>query len=155
MTISTTIPAAPDGEPVMSFAQERLWFMDAYAPGTTAYTIPEAWRLRGAVDPVALAAALDRVAARHEPLRTRFPATVDGRPAVLVDDAATIPLTTAEAASGDAARTLVDAFLAEPFDLAAGPTARALLTTIARRARARARGSPHRGRRLVHRAAAR
>ncbi|MET7951701.1 amino acid adenylation domain-containing protein [Micromonospora sp. NPDC005324] len=127
----TTIPVLPDGEAVMSFAQERLWFMDAYAPGTTAYTIPEAWRLRGRVDPEALAEALNRVAARHEPLRTRFPATVDGRPVVLVDDVGAIPLTTAEAGSDDAVSALVDAFMAEPFDLAAGPVARGMLITIA------------------------
>ncbi|WP_329101234.1 amino acid adenylation domain-containing protein [Micromonospora sp. NBC_01699] len=127
----TTIPVLPDGEPVMSFAQERLWFMDAYAPGTTAYTIPEAWRLRGPVDPAALAEALNRVVARHEPLRTRFPATVDGRPVVLVDDVGAIPLTTAEAGSDDAVSVLVDAFMAEPFDLAAGPVARGMLITIA------------------------
>ncbi|MFK3979642.1 amino acid adenylation domain-containing protein [Micromonospora sp. NPDC050397] len=127
----TTIPVLPDGEPVMSFAQERLWFMDAYAPGTTAYTIPEAWRLRGPVDPEALAEALNRVAARHEPLRTRFPATVDGRPVVLVDDAGAIPLTVARAGSDETVSALVDAFMAEPFDLAAGPVARAMLITIA------------------------
>ncbi|MCE7004694.1 amino acid adenylation domain-containing protein [Kibdelosporangium philippinense] len=126
----TTIPVVPGAEPVMSFAQERLWFMDAYAPGTTAYTIPEAWRLRGAVDPAALAAALNRVAARHEPLRTRFPATVDGRAVVLVDDVGAIPLTTAEAVSDDAVGALVDAFMAEPFDLTAGPVARGMLITI-------------------------
>ncbi|WP_211267044.1 non-ribosomal peptide synthetase/MFS transporter [Nonomuraea candida] len=136
-----TIPVVPDGEPVMSFAQERLWFMDAYAPGTTAYTIPEAWRLRGPLDPAALAAALNRVAARHEPLRSRFPATGDGRPVMVVDDAGTIPLTIAEAVSsdgvsgdgvsGDDVGALVDAFMAEPFDLAAGPVARALLIRIA------------------------
>ncbi|WP_249998248.1 non-ribosomal peptide synthetase/MFS transporter [Actinoplanes sp. M2I2] len=125
-----TIPVAPDGEPVMSFAQERLWFMEAYAPGTTAYTIPEAWRLRGTVDPAALAEALNRVAARHEPLRTRFPATVDGRPVALIDEDGAIPLSTAQAGSGDALAALVDAFLAEPFDLAAGPVARAKLITI-------------------------
>jgi amino acid adenylation domain-containing protein len=115
----------------MSFAQERLWFMDAYAPGTTAYTIPEAWRLRGAVDPAALGAALQRVAARHEPLRTRFPATEDGRPVMLLEEVGEIPLATAEAGSDDAAGALVDAFVAEPFDLAAGPVARAMLITIA------------------------
>ena len=61
----TTIPVVHDGEPVLSFAQERFWFMEVYAPGTTAYTIPVARLLRGAVEPAALAAALNRVAARH------------------------------------------------------------------------------------------
>ena len=130
----TTLPAIPvvhDGEPVMSFAQERLWFMDAYAPGTTAYTIPEAWRLHGPLDPAALAGALDRVVARHEPLRTRFPPTVDGRPVMAIDDVGAIPLVTAEAESDAAVGALVDAFMAERFDLITGPVARAILITIA------------------------
>ncbi|MDP9794188.1 amino acid adenylation domain-containing protein [Catenuloplanes nepalensis] len=126
--LTTTIPVLPDdGEPVMSYAQERLWFMDAYAPGSTAYTIPEVWRLHGAVDPEALRAALDRVAARHEPLRTRFPATVDGRPVVHIDADGTIPL---DVVDGGDVPTLLDDFLAVPFDLATGPVARALLISV-------------------------
>lgn len=128
------IPTAPDDELVMSFAQERHWFMDAYTPGTTAYTIPEAWRLHGAVDPSALAAALTRVAERHEPLRTRFPAGADGHPRALVvplgDEADPVPLRLRRADSDEAARRHVDAFMAEPFDLATGPVARALLVTL-------------------------
>ncbi|WP_232663170.1 non-ribosomal peptide synthetase/MFS transporter [Pseudonocardia sp. TRM90224] len=129
-TVATTIPSLPDGEPApLSFAQERLWFMDQYLPGSPAYTIPVARRLRGPLDPTALEAALAQVAARHEPLRSRFPAAADGTPALVVDGA--VPLDTAEAPDVEGARELVTAFLAAPFDLAVGPVARALLVRIA------------------------
>src|SRR5262245_14409233 len=79
--------------PPLSFAQERLWFMDQLAPGTAAYTVPIAVRLRGPLDVPLLRQALDAVAARHETLRTRFPTTVDGRPMAVVDESVTVPLT--------------------------------------------------------------
>ncbi|MEU0569104.1 amino acid adenylation domain-containing protein [Nonomuraea sp. NPDC005983] len=127
-----TIPALPPGQPPpLSYAQERLWFMEQYAPGNVAYTIPFVRRLRGPFAAGALAGALNRVAARHQPLRTRFPAGADGQPSVLVADEVTVPLTTAEAETAEAARALVDPFLAEPFDLASGPVIRALLVRLA------------------------
>ncbi|MER6944217.1 amino acid adenylation domain-containing protein [Nonomuraea sp. NPDC000554] len=127
-----TIPALPPGQsPPLSYAQERLWFMEQYAPGNVAYTIPFVRRLRGPFAAGALAGALNRVAARHQPLRTRFPAGADGQPSVLVADEVTVPLTTAEAETVEAARALVDPFLAEPFDLASGPVIRALLVRLA------------------------
>ncbi|WP_214321296.1 non-ribosomal peptide synthetase/MFS transporter [Nonomuraea sediminis] len=123
-----TIPRLPEGEsPPLSFAQERLWFMEQYTPGNAAYTIPYVRRLRSPVTEDALASALNAVANRHEPLRARFPATDDGRPAMELADAIAVPLTTADAADDDEASGLVDAFLAEPFDLATGPLLKALL----------------------------
>src|SRR6185369_12169563 len=63
----------------LSFAQERLWFLDRLAPGRAVYNIPAAIRLSGALDAEALAGALDDLAAQHEVLRTVFPA-VEGEP---------------------------------------------------------------------------
>ncbi|HEX3531179.1 MAG TPA: amino acid adenylation domain-containing protein [Thermoanaerobaculia bacterium] len=77
------VPVARGGEPVLSFAQERLWFLDQLAPGTSAYNIPGSLRFSGEIEPVALERALDEIRSRHEILRTRYGA-VEGRAVVRV-----------------------------------------------------------------------
>ena len=47
-------PASRDGELPLSFAQERLWFLDQLDPGNTSYNMPSAVRLRGPLDVEAL-----------------------------------------------------------------------------------------------------
>jgi hypothetical protein len=56
----------------LSFAQQRLWFLDQLYPGTAVYNIPAAMRLRGWLDQPALTRALAVVIDRHHILRTRF-----------------------------------------------------------------------------------
>ncbi|MGW4247347.1 amino acid adenylation domain-containing protein, partial [Nocardia sp. NPDC004722] len=63
----------------LSFAQQRMWFVNAFAPESASYTIPLVLRLSGALDVAALTTALLDVLARHEVLRTRYP-DVDGVP---------------------------------------------------------------------------
>ena len=63
----------------LSFAQERLWFLDQLIPGSPAYTIFDAVRLRGPLDVDALRRALTELVRRHEILRSTFP-SVAGRP---------------------------------------------------------------------------
>ncbi|MCK2215701.1 amino acid adenylation domain-containing protein [Actinomadura sp. ATCC 31491] len=136
--VRRVVPVRAAGELPLSHAQERLWFLEQFAPGTAQLTIPIRVRLRGPLDADRLAAALAATAAGHDALRMRFPATGDGRPRVTVAEAATgeaageevLPLTVREAAGEDAARALVEEFLAAPFDLAAGPVARALLVRL-------------------------
>ena len=55
-----------------SFAQQRLWFLDQFEPGSTEYITPTALRLRGPLDVDALNRALTALVARHESLRTTF-----------------------------------------------------------------------------------
>ncbi|MEU8367815.1 non-ribosomal peptide synthetase/MFS transporter [Micromonospora tulbaghiae] len=131
-----TAPAAritprPSGAEVpLSYAQERVWFMDQLAPGEAAYHIAVPLRVRGPLDVDALRAALTGLAERHESQRTRFPADADGRPTVVVADTADVPLTVVDAPDEAAAQALVDAAAAEPFDLANGPLLRALLIRL-------------------------
>ncbi len=73
------LPAPADAEPALSFAQERLWFIDQLEPGSAAYAMPVARSLRGVVDRGALERAFQALVARHAVLRTTF-AAVDGRP---------------------------------------------------------------------------
>ena len=129
-----TIQARAGGvAPPLSFAQERLWFMEQLVPGSAALTIPVALRLRGALDAGALRLALGDVADRHEALRMCYPAGEDGRPEVRVREAdgSQLPLRVLSAGSADAAQDLVGAAIAEPFDLATGPVARAALVRLA------------------------
>ncbi|MFJ6214981.1 amino acid adenylation domain-containing protein [Streptomyces sp. NPDC092296] len=132
---AATIPRRPEGTaPPLSFAQERLWFMDQFVPDSTAYTIPQVVRLRGALDRARLARALDRVVARQESLRMRFPADPDGTPHVQVDPdgGVTLGQRVPDPALGPAERDeLLARWVAEEtartFDLAHGPLLHACL----------------------------
>lgn len=68
----------------VSFAQERLWFLDQLRPGTPDYLLPLALRIRGPLDVTALTEAFQAIVDRHEVLRTRY-VEVDGRPVAHVD----------------------------------------------------------------------
>src|SRR3954463_7497586 len=63
----------------LSFAQERLWFLDQLVPESPAYTVFDAVRLCGPLDVGALRLAVSEVVRRHEVLRSTFP-SVDGGP---------------------------------------------------------------------------
>ena len=72
-------PTARDGRVPLSFAQQRLWFLEQLGEPGSAYHIHRPLRLRGALDRTALVRALDAIVVRHEALRTTF-AQVDGSP---------------------------------------------------------------------------
>ena len=70
----------------LSFAQQRLWFLDQWEPGSTAYLLPYAWRLKGRLDIQALTASFEQLVARHESLRTSF-SMVEGQPMQVIASA--------------------------------------------------------------------
>ncbi|WP_344786239.1 amino acid adenylation domain-containing protein, partial [Gordonia caeni] len=74
----------------LSFAQQRMWFINRFDPGTSNYNIPFALSLTGVLDVGALRSALVDVVSRHEVLRTTYPA-IDGVPHQLVHPATSVP----------------------------------------------------------------
>ena len=79
------------GPAPLSFAQERLWFLDQLEPGNPYYNIHKAVRWKGPLDQEALGRALETILARHDALRTNFVA-VDGTPFQVVDPSSALPL---------------------------------------------------------------
>ncbi|MET0395834.1 MAG: condensation domain-containing protein, partial [Longimicrobiaceae bacterium] len=120
----------------VSFAQQRLWFIDRLEPGSTAYTIPMALRLRGAVDLPVLERTLDEIVRRHESLRTVF-GEEGGEPVQVVRAAAPAPLPVADLAGLPAGAPEAEALrlaaeeVRRPFDLGAGPLLRIRLLRLA------------------------
>ncbi len=127
--------ARRDRELPLSFAQQRLWFLDQLGAGL-AYNLGWALRLDGRLDEAALRASLDAIVARHEALRTTFRA-VDGRAVQVVAERLALALERVDLASlgRDAAeveaRRLVHERQQRPFDLAHGPLLRAGLLKLA------------------------
>jgi amino acid adenylation domain-containing protein len=120
----------------LSFAQQRLWFLDRLDPGSPVYNLPAAFRLLGLLDIAALEQGLDEVFRRHEILRTTFVEGADGEPRQVVApfrpaglprvDLAALPAAAARAEAG----RLAAQEARRPFDLAHGPLARTLLLRL-------------------------
>ncbi|HEX4953510.1 MAG TPA: amino acid adenylation domain-containing protein, partial [Thermoanaerobaculia bacterium] len=125
-------PRRGAGEPVLSFAQERLWFLDRLAPGQPTYNMPAAVRLTGRLDVAAFARAVSEVVARHEVLRSRFVAR-DGVPHEVVEPPRrfAVPVVALSPGLAPLANELALADARRPFDLERGPLVRAFLVRVA------------------------
>ncbi len=77
------LPRARDAELPLSFAQQRLWFLDQLQPNSSFYNIPIALHLVGTFNQVALEQSLREIIHRHEALRTNF-VIVDGKPSQII-----------------------------------------------------------------------
>src|SRR3954471_21113276 len=87
-------PAAardPSAPRPLSFAQERLWFLDQLQPGTPVYNLPAPIRFPGRLDVAALGSAVNELVRRRESLRTTFPVE-RGKPVQRVGPAEPVPV---------------------------------------------------------------
>jgi amino acid adenylation domain-containing protein len=114
----------------LSFAERRLWFLDAFGDAGATYNIPFAVRLSGELDLPALRAAVGDVVARHESLRTVFPAT-GGRPRQQVLPDAGTELSTVDICAADLPAAIA-AESGRAFQLASQPPLRMTLFTLGR-----------------------
>lgn len=120
----------------LSFAQQRLWFLDQLEPDSPFYNNPGALRLRGEFNVTAFAKTLNEIVRRHEILRTSFPAVM-GQPRQLISPAAAINFPRIDLSELAAAHQELEVMrlaqqeALQPFDLAGGPMLRVMLLRLA------------------------
>ncbi|MGS0897011.1 amino acid adenylation domain-containing protein [Burkholderia stagnalis] len=126
-------PALRPGEPaartLLAPSQLRLWMADRLAgpAGAAAYNMSAAVRLTGALDAARVASTIEALAARHDVLRTVYPAGADGEPVAVVHDAVRVDLAQLDVSglAPDARAAEVERLIRErgarPIDIASGP----------------------------------
>jgi amino acid adenylation domain-containing protein len=130
------IPSRNPGQPIpLSYAQERLWFLDQLLPGNTLYNINSTYPIHEPVDAAILESSLNEIVRRHESLRTTF-RSVNGEPYQIVSPSYWLPLRyvdlrpVPDAQREQAATRLAAEESQRPFDLARGPLVRATLVQM-------------------------
>ncbi len=122
----------------LSYAQQRLWFIDQLQVASSEYNMPEALRLRGDLDVEALRRAIDVIVERHESLRTHF-AEVESQPVQVILAPAPVPIELEdlthleETARRQLTATTLRKEWDEPFDLSHGPLLRVKLLKLGKR----------------------
>ena len=128
-------PSQRNGPVPLSFAQQRLWFLDQLEPGLVAYNIPAAVRLVGQVDTAVLSWSLNEIVRRHESLRTTFD-SVAGKPVQIIAPELELLISVVDLTGfPDEMRETEAMRLAQeeaqrPFDLIRGPLIRAVLMRL-------------------------
>jgi hypothetical protein len=131
---SQQTPTKANGYP-LSFAQQRLWFLDKLQPNSSAYNVCRAFWLAGELDTAALEQALDTLVVRHQTLRTTFEESEDGRPIQKVTPHFTLGFSAVDLCAepnpkAEAIRQMYQE-VAQPFNLSSGPLFRVFLLQTA------------------------
>ena len=126
---------ARDRNMPLSFAQQRLWFIDQLEPDSPFYNVTAAIRLKGKLDVAALDQTLNEIVRRHETLRTTF-ASVEGQPVQIIAPSMELKLSlvdlqhVAEDERNQTAQGLAVDEAKLPFDLSHGPLLRVTLLRL-------------------------
>ena len=129
-------PVSRDQPLAVSYAQQRMWFLDRLNPGSSIYNIPLAIQMRGDLNPVLLGKAIETVVARHEALRTTI-MLHEGKPVQVISPPSPFNLMQIDLGYLTPtrrelrARELIDAEVERPFDLETGPLFRFFLLRLA------------------------
>jgi amino acid adenylation domain-containing protein len=126
-------PVGRDGKLPLSFAQQRLWFQEELAQGTSTFHVDLGMRLDGPLNWAALEQTFNEISRRHESVRTSFP-LIEGEVVQLVHPISRLmlPAIDLRGLNDDTEREAIDAQLAkaaleQPFDLQTGPLVRLAL----------------------------
>ncbi|WP_366925011.1 amino acid adenylation domain-containing protein [Anabaena sp. AL09] len=134
LTVPAMTPVERDRDIPLSWAQERLWFMNQLEGESSAYTIDFTMRLVGNLNVKALEQAFRAIAQRHEPLRTQFKIK-DNKPVQAIAPSMTITLPVVDLQNlQDPTKQVEELATAEackPFDLANGSVLRVKLWQVA------------------------
>ncbi|MBS9386559.1 MAG: amino acid adenylation domain-containing protein [Dolichospermum sp. BR01] len=135
ITVPPILPRAENAELSLSYAQQRLWFLDQLQPNSSLYNIPLALRLAGFLEVAALEQSLEEIIHRHEALRTNF-ITIDGKPTQIIQTVRNWQLSVIELQhlprleQETSAQELAITQAIQPFDLASGSLLRATLVVL-------------------------
>lgn len=134
-SVPPLVPAQRDGRLPLSYAQQRLWFLDQLTPGTLAYTLPHTSRLGGELDISALERTLTEIVRRHEVMRTIFRSN-DGYPQQVILPVSQVSLSIVDLSQAQEperdflAKKEMRQLLMQPWNLETGPLWRAKVISL-------------------------
>ena len=134
-TVSPILRVSRAAHLPLSFAQQRVWFLEQLEADRSVYNLPFAWRFTGHLNVAALKKSLDDIVRRHDILRTTFSGE-HGQPVQVIAPALTLELPVtdlqhlSETEREAAAHNRITEESRQSFDLAQGPLLRCLLLRL-------------------------
>ncbi len=134
-TTETISPRKTNDNLPLSYAQQRLWFLQQLEPDNPFYNIPSALRLRGSLNAPILESCFNQIIQRHESLRTKF-SSIDGQPVQIIEPELNLTLPIIDLSNLSVkekeveAQRLIDKEAQTPFNLAMPPLLRSSLLCL-------------------------
>jgi amino acid adenylation domain-containing protein len=135
LDVPKLLPKERKGAMALSFAQQRLWFLDRLEPGSSFYNVPAVFRVRGRLDVEVLKRSLKEILRRHESLRTTF-GEEGGEAVQRIGDEGTLDLVVSdlvgfpEGERDSECRRVGKEEVTQPFDIEKGPLFRARIIRL-------------------------